>query len=63
MKLMVCMREVMVCVEVGDDVFGDDCMVKVFECKMVEMFGFEVVVFMLSGIMVNLFVIVMWCDE
>lgn len=47
------MRKVMAEAEVGDDVFGEDPTVNVFEEKIADMFGFEAGLFTPSGTMAN----------
>lgn len=47
---------------VGDDVYGDDFIVNVFQCYVVDFFGKEVVFFLFIGIQVNLVVLFSYCE-
>lgn len=47
------MRKVMAEAEVGDDVFGEDPTVNIFQNKMADLFGFEAGLFVPSGTMAN----------
>lgn len=56
------MCEVMVVVELGDDVYGEDFMVNCLEVELVVCLGFVVVFFVLIGIMSNLFGLMVYCE-